>query len=92
MSEQDKERIEKEATDFGTKTGLDLAVSSMMVIAFKFGATSEHERMAELLKQERNNAIDEAILIVEDGPGLFTRYQHWHDMLELLKSLKLKSE
>lgn len=89
MSEQDKERIEKGAQGKYPDKGDLYGVKRLSYIE---GATSEHERTAELLKQERNKAIDDVIekLCTSVEFGCIDR--RWEYVKQDLESLKLKSE
>lgn len=72
MSEHDKERIEKEAETYADDTNIDGSdFWQDMYLGYIAGATAENERMAELLKQERDKAIDACVATLKRESELY---------------------
>lgn len=93
MSEQDKERIEKESDTIAKRVYIHKTSAQIGYCkGYIAGATAEHERMAELLKQERNKTIDDVIekLYIDVKHGVLDRF--WLSIKQDLEALKLKSE
>lgn len=60
MTEQDKQRIKRDALNYAEGWG------GSNVRSYIAGATRENERMAELLKEERNKGMEIAIKRLEN--------------------------
>lgn len=82
MNLKDKERIERQAFEYTKCWGENCDIRSYIAVA-----TAENERMAELLKQERNKVIDKCIAEIErlNNDGVLYEYTA-RKVLESLKS------
>lgn len=77
----EKQRIEKEAEQYlvgCSHSGTDANLKSLYIA----GATAEHERMSEQLKEERNKAIDDCIHNIQEATDIDPI------IIEILESLK----
>lgn len=83
----DNERIEKDAEDYADS--VDRRGCSFwrgLKMGYVAASTKEHERMAELLKEERNKAIDDCIALVGNQPTIDA--SRWPEVKRKLESLK----
>lgn len=86
MNEETKQRIEKEATTASQqRLSSEVPPSAIYRWGYIAGATAEHDRIPELLRQERNKAIDDCKEIFNSLTGL-TSYKILIEKFESLKS------